>query len=248
MADARAAIAFDHVVKVYPNGEHAVNDVSLEIPPGTFAVFVGPSGSGKTTLLKTINRLYDVTSGRVLVDGVDVATTDPVALRRGIGYVIQQVGLFPHMTIAENIAVVPSLLGWDRARIDARVDELLALVHLEPERYRQRYPSQLSGGQQQRIGLARALAADPQILLMDEPFGALDAIERERLQHELAELHARLAQDDRIRDPRRRRGAASRRPFGRHEARAAWSKRARRSISSPVRQTSSSPPCSMRTM
>jgi len=192
MADARAAIAFKHVVKVYPNGEHAVNDVSLEIPPGTFAVFVGPSGSGKTTLLKTINRLYDVTSGRVLVDGVDVATTDPVALRRGIGYVIQQVGLFPHMTIAENIAVVPSLLGWERARIAARVDELLSLVHLEPERYRQRYPTQLSGGQQQRVGLARALAADPQIMLMDEPFGALDAIERERLQHELAELHARL--------------------------------------------------------
>ncbi len=192
MPDAQPAIAFDHVVKTYPGGEHAVNDVSLDIASGTFAVLVGPSGSGKTTLLKTVNRLYELTSGRVLVDGVDVSTTDPVALRRGIGYVIQQVGLFAHMTVADNVAVVPALLHWDRARIDARVDELLDLVHLDPAQYRGRYPAQLSGGQQQRVGLARALAADPKILLMDEPFGALDAIERERLQHELAALHARL--------------------------------------------------------
>ena len=192
MPDATPAIAFDHAVKTYPGGDHAVNDVSLEIASGTFAVLVGPSGSGKTTLLKTVNRLYDLTAGRVLVDGVDVTSVDPVPLRRGIGYVIQQVGLFAHMTVADNIAVVPSLLHWDRARIAARVDELLALMNLEPQQYRSRYPAQLSGGQQQRVGLARALAADPKILLMDEPFGALDAIERERLQAELAALHARL--------------------------------------------------------
>ena len=192
MGDARTAIAFEHVTKRYEAGDLAVDDVNLEIAPGSFAVLVGPSGSGKTTLLKTVNRLADVTSGRVLVDGRDVASVDPVALRRSIGYVIQQVGLFPHMTVAENVAVVPQLLGWEDARSRARVDELLTLVHLEPERYRTRYPVQLSGGQQQRVGLARALAADPQLLLMDEPFGALDAIERERLQNELAELQARM--------------------------------------------------------
>jgi len=190
--DAAPAVAFEHVVKTFPGGEHAVNDVDLVVPRGSFTVLVGPSGSGKTTLLKTVNRLYEPTSGKIFVDGSDVETVDPVVLRRGIGYVIQNVGLFPHMTVASNIAVVPSLLGWDRARIDARTDELLALVHLEPERFRDRYPAQLSGGQAQRVGLARALAADPQIMLMDEPFGALDAIERDRLQHELSELHARL--------------------------------------------------------
>jgi osmoprotectant transport system ATP-binding protein len=192
MPEGRAAIAFEHVVKAYRPGEPAVDDVSLEIPAGTFAVLVGPSGSGKTTLMKTVNRLFDVSSGRVFVDGADVSSIDPVALRRRIGYVIQQVGLFAHMTVAENIAVVPSLLAWDTARTSARVDELLALVHLEPARYRERYPAQLSGGEAQRVGLARALAADPQILLMDEPFGAIDAIERARLQGELAELQSRL--------------------------------------------------------
>ena len=188
----RPVVSFQHVIKQYEGGEDAVADVSLDIPRGTFAVLVGPSGSGKTTLLKTVNRLAEITSGHVLVDGQDVASVDPVALRRRIGYVIQQVGLFAHMTVADNVAVVPSLLGWDAARIAARVDELLALVHLEPAKYRQRYPAQLSGGQAQRVGLARALAADPQILLMDEPFGAIDAIERARLQDELAELQARL--------------------------------------------------------
>jgi osmoprotectant transport system ATP-binding protein len=188
----RPVVSFQHVVKQYEGGEAAVADATLDIPRGTFAVLVGPSGSGKTTLLKTVNRLFEVTSGHVLVDGQDVASVDPVALRRRIGYVIQQVGLFAHMTVADNVAVVPSLIGWDAARIAARVDELLALVHLEPAKYRQRYPAQLSGGQAQRVGLARALAADPQILLMDEPFGAIDAIERARLQDELAELQSRL--------------------------------------------------------
>lgn len=192
MDNKQPVVAFRHVVKRYEGGEAAVADVTLDIPRGTFAVLVGPSGSGKTTLLKTVNRLFDVTSGAVLVDGQDVASIDPVALRRRIGYVIQQVGLFAHMTVADNVAVVPSLLGWDAGRIAARVDELLDLVHLEPAKYRQRYPAQLSGGQAQRVGLARALAADPQILLMDEPFGAIDAIERERLQIELAELQSRL--------------------------------------------------------
>jgi osmoprotectant transport system ATP-binding protein len=192
MDEKRPVVSFQHVVKQYQSGESAVADVTLDIPRGTFAVLVGPSGSGKTTLLKTVNRLTEITSGHVLVDDRDVASVDPVALRRGIGYVIQQVGLFAHMTVADNVAVVPSLLGWDAGRIAARVDELLALVHLEPAKYRRRYPAQLSGGQAQRVGLARALAADPQILLMDEPFGAIDAIERARLQDELAELQARL--------------------------------------------------------
>jgi osmoprotectant transport system ATP-binding protein len=185
-------VVFERVVKDYPGGVRAVDDVSLEIPRGAFAVLVGPSGCGKTTLLKTVNRLYEPTSGRVLVDGEDAQACDPVALRRRIGYVIQQVGLFPHMTVAENIGVVPELSGWGDARIAQRVDELLALVNLEPGAYRSRYPAQLSGGQQQRVGLARALAVDPAILLMDEPFGAIDAIERERLQDELAALHSRL--------------------------------------------------------
>jgi len=187
-----AAVVFEQVVKRY-DGRPAVDNVSLEIPRGSFAVLVGPSGSGKTTLLRTVNRLIEPSSGRVLVEGQDVALADPVQLRRGIGYVIQQIGLFAHMTVAENIAIVPSLLGWGKARIAARVDELLALVHLEPARYRARYPAQLSGGEAQRVGIARALAADPQILLMDEPFGALDAIERERLQGEIADICAQLA-------------------------------------------------------
>ena len=192
MAGESAAVGFEHVVKRYESGQPAVDDVSLEIPHRSFAVFVGPSGSGKTTLLKTVNRMIELTSGRVLVDGRDSASSDPVELRRGIGYVIQQIGLFGHMTVADNIAVVPSLLGWDKERIAARVEELLELVHLEPARYRNRYPAQLSGGEAQRVGISRALAADPQIMLMDEPFGALDAIERERLQGEIADIHARL--------------------------------------------------------
>jgi osmoprotectant transport system ATP-binding protein len=185
------AIRFENVVRTYAGGVPAVNGVSFEIPRGSMTVILGPSGCGKTTLLKTVNRLLTPTSGRVLVDGADVALADAVQLRRGIGYVIQHVGLFPHMTVGDNVAVVPALLGWDRKRIDERVAELLDLVHL-PREFRSRYPRALSGGQQQRVGLARALAGDPDILLMDEPFGAVDAIERSHLQAELETLHARL--------------------------------------------------------
>ena len=192
MADARPAIRFEQITKEYPGGVRAVNGVTFDVARGTFMVLLGPSGCGKTTLLKIVNRLYEPTSGRLYVDGTDALATDPVLLRRRIGYVIQQVGLFPHMTVAENIAVVPTLLHWAKARIDARIDELLELVHLDPAEYRNRYPRQLSGGQQQRVGLARALAADPSILLMDEPFGAVDAIERSYLQDELAALHAKV--------------------------------------------------------
>jgi osmoprotectant transport system ATP-binding protein len=185
------AIRFDCVVRAYGD-RRAVDGVTLDIARGAFAVLVGPSGCGKTTLLKTVNRLLQPTGGRVFVDGVDNMSTDAVALRRRIGYAIQQVGLFPHMTVAENVAVVPRLLDWPRERIQARVDELLELVHLEPASFCDRYPRQLSGGQQQRVGLARALAGDPDVLLMDEPFGAVDAIERAHLQEEIATLQRHL--------------------------------------------------------
>jgi osmoprotectant transport system ATP-binding protein len=170
----------------------AVHDVDLTIEAGTFAVLLGPSGCGKSTLLRTINRLVEPTSGTVVLDGVDVRERDATELRRGIGYVIQAVGLFPHYTVAQNIAVVPTLLGWDRARIARRVDELLALVSLEPARYRDRKPRQLSGGEAQRVGVARALAAEPRVLLMDEPFAAVDAIVRASLQDEIARVHREL--------------------------------------------------------
>jgi osmoprotectant transport system ATP-binding protein len=186
-----AGIRFDRVSKTY-GGKVVVDDVTFEVPAGACVVIVGPSGCGKTTLLKTVNRLIEPTSGRVYVDGRDVTTLDPSLLRRGIGYVIQQVGLFPHMTVDANVGVVPSLAGWPRERIEARIREMLELVGLDPAVFGRRFPAQLSGGQQQRVGLARALAADPDILLMDEPFGALDAIERSRLQGELAALQARL--------------------------------------------------------
>jgi len=176
----------------YAGGTTAVHAVDLTIPAGEFTVFLGPSGSGKSTLVRTINRLIEPTAGTVLFDGVDVGTLDPVVLRRGIGYVIQAVGLFPHLTIAGNIGVVPELLGWERARIAARVDALLALVRLEPARYRDRYPRELSGGEQQRVGVARALAAEPRALLMDEPFGAVDAIVRASLQDEIRRIHREL--------------------------------------------------------
>ncbi|MBC5823837.1 MAG: ABC transporter ATP-binding protein [Candidatus Eremiobacteraeota bacterium] len=169
-----------------------VDDVSFDVPRGTCVVILGPSGCGKTTLLKTVNRLSEPTSGDVFVDGRNTATAEATALRRKIGYVIQHVGLFPHMTVAENVSVVPSLLGWPKEKRAARTDELLDLVHLDAPRYRGRYPRQLSGGQQQRVGLARALAADPTILLMDEPFGAVDAIERAHLQREMIDLQTRL--------------------------------------------------------
>ncbi len=186
------AIVFDHVTKVFPGAAApAVDDVSLSIPSGLTVVILGTSGSGKTTLMKMVNRLDEPTAGRILVEGEDIHGLEPVALRRRIGYVIQQIGLFPHWTVAENVATVPRTLGWSKAAVNARVEELLDLVGLPPAEYRGRYPSQLSGGQQQRVGIARALAADPDILLMDEPFGAVDAITRSRLQDEFLALQER---------------------------------------------------------
>jgi len=180
------------VRKQYRNGTVAVQDLSIDFLDDEVSILVGPSGCGKTTILRMINRLIEPTTGRILLDGEDVTNGDPVQLRRRIGYVIQHVGLFPHQTIAHNVATVPRLLGWEHERIDARVTELLALVGLDPNDYRDRYPNQLSGGQQQRVGVARALAADPPVLLMDEPFGAIDPITRTRLQDEFLRLQAEL--------------------------------------------------------
>jgi len=185
-------IRLDHVSKVFPGSERpAVNDLSFEVPAGEIVVLVGPSGCGKTTTLKMINRLIEPTSGEIWIDGARSTTQEPPLLRRRIGYVIQQIGLFPHRTIAQNIATVPSLLGWDSEKTKERVTELIHLVGLE-EDVADRYPSELSGGQQQRVGVARALAADPPVLLMDEPFGAVDPIVRARLQEELKVLQASL--------------------------------------------------------
>ena len=170
----------------------AVDNITMEIPAGEIVMLVGPSGCGKTTTMKMINRLIEPTSGRILIGDDDVTRRDPDQLRRHIGYVIQGAGLFPHLTVADNVAIVPRLLKWEKARIAARVDELLDLVNLEPARYRDRYPRELSGGQQQRVGVARALAADPPVLLMDEPFGAVDPITRQRLQDELLRLQDEL--------------------------------------------------------
>ncbi|GAC1538560.1 MAG: hypothetical protein NVS2B17_12660 [Candidatus Velthaea sp.] len=188
-----AALALRDVAVQYPGAANAaVHDVDLDIAPGEFTVFLGPSGCGKSTLLRTINRLIEPTAGTIEIDGTPVTALDPVSLRRGIGYVIQAVGLFPHFTIAENIGVVPQLLGWDKPRIAARVDDLLGLVRLDPARYRDRLPRELSGGEQQRAGVARALAAEPRVLLMDEPFGAVDAIVRASLQDEIRAIHDTL--------------------------------------------------------
>ena len=187
-----SVVAFEHVTKRYGDGPPAVTDLSLTIRAGEICVLVGPSGCGKTTTMKMVNRLVEPTSGRVTIDGEDVAGLPPVELRRRIGYVIQQVGLFPHLTVADNVAVVPKLLGWPTARITARTAELLDLVGLEPADYGSRYPAALSGGERQRVGVARAMAADPTVLLMDEPFGAVDPIRRERLQNEFLRLQARL--------------------------------------------------------
>ncbi|HUQ42835.1 MAG TPA: ATP-binding cassette domain-containing protein [Candidatus Limnocylindria bacterium] len=190
-------VVFEHVTKRYPGtgkgNPGAVEDLSLEGPAGKVCVLVGPSGCGKTTSLKMVNRLIEPTSGRILIGESDIANRDVIDLRRGIGYVIQQVGLFPHQTVGENVATVPRLLGWDEVRRRARADELLKLVGLDPGRYAGRYPSALSGGERQRVGVARALAADPPVLLMDEPFGAVDPIVRERLQNELLRLQERIA-------------------------------------------------------
>ena len=188
-----ASILLEEVTKQYPGqAKPAVGGLTLEIPAGSVVMFVGPSGCGKTTTLKMINRLIEPTEGRIVINGDDVTGMDGDKLRRNIGYVIQAGGLFPHMSVASNIAIVPKMLGWDKARIAARVDELLELVSLDPAVYRDRYPKELSGGQQQRVGVARALAADPPVLLMDEPFGAVDPITRQRLQDELLSIQSEL--------------------------------------------------------
>ena len=181
-------IRLEGVSKVWPDGQVAVHELTLEVPVGEIAVLVGPSGCGKTTTMRMVNRLVEPSSGRIFLGDEDVTTVDPVQLRRRIGYVIQSVGLFPHLTVAANIGTVPRLLGWDRRRIDTRVTELLELVGLTDPRYAGRYPHELSGGQRQRVGVARALAADPPVLLMDEPFGAIDPVQRGRLQDEFLRL------------------------------------------------------------
>ena len=186
-------IQLKELTKRFPGqSEPAVDRLTMDIPEGEIVVLVGPSGCGKTTSLKMINRIIEPSSGHIVIDGEDVTDVDPDRLRRGIGYVIQQIGLFPHVTIRDNVATVPRLLGWDKQRIAARVDELLDVVGLDPDIYRDRYPKELSGGQRQRVGVARALAADPPVLLMDEPFGAIDPITRTRLQNEFLRLQEEL--------------------------------------------------------
>ncbi|GLZ80572.1 proline/glycine betaine ABC transporter ATP-binding protein [Actinorhabdospora filicis] len=187
-ATAAAEIELAGVRKEYPGGSVAVASLDLVVPAGSLTVLVGPSGSGKSTVLRMVNRLIAPTAGVISLDGQDVTKSDVVALRRKIGYVIQHVGLFPHQTVAQNVATVPKLLGWDRKRVSARVEELLDLVGLDAGLHGKRYPHQLSGGQRQRVGVARALAADPVVLLMDEPFSAVDPIVRGRLQQEFLRL------------------------------------------------------------
>jgi osmoprotectant transport system ATP-binding protein len=188
-----ATLEFRNVSKTYPgSAEPAIQDLSFEVPAGDICVLVGPSGCGKTTAMRMVNRMIELSGGDILLDGTSVRTRRPAELRREIGYAIQQIGLFPHQTIGENIATVPRLLGWSRDRIRARVDELIELIGLDPADMRDRYPAQLSGGQRQRVGVARALAADPPLMLMDEPFGAIDPINRERLQNELLRLQERI--------------------------------------------------------
>jgi osmoprotectant transport system ATP-binding protein len=186
-------IAFEHVTKTYGAGSRpALDDATLSIAQGEFIAIVGQSGSGKSTLLGIINRLIDPSEGVVRFDGEDIRNLDPIALRRRIGYVFQDIGLFPHMTLAENISITPRLLGWDETRRKARADELLTLVQLPPQDYRDRLPRELSGGQRQRIGVARAFAAEPRVVLMDEPFGALDLRTRDALSRDYRKLHDTL--------------------------------------------------------
>ena len=188
-----ATLEFKDATKRYPGSdEAAVDSLSLEVPAGEICVLVGPSGCGKTTAMRMVNRMIDISSGDILLDGQSVKDRRPAELRRQIGYAIQQIGLFPHLTVAGNIATVPKLLGWDKARIRDRVDELLELVSLDPAETRSRFPAQLSGGQRQRVGVARALAVDPPLMLMDEPFGAIDPINRERLQNEFQRLQQEI--------------------------------------------------------
>ena len=185
-------IRFERVTKTHGGGSRALDEISFEVAAGELMVLLGPSGCGKTTTLKSINRLVEPTSGTVYLDGKDVRAGDAIALRRSVGYVFQGFGLFPHMTVAENVGIVPGLLGWPEEETRARVDELLELVGLPPREYGARFPKELSGGQQQRVGLARALAARPRVLLMDEPFGALDPVTRDALQIELRRIHETL--------------------------------------------------------
>jgi osmoprotectant transport system ATP-binding protein len=192
MTPAAATITLENVTKRFSAGPPLLDGVSLEVREREFLAIVGPSGSGKTTLLRLINRLTDPSSGTVRVNGEDVQAVDAVALRRRIGYVFQGVGLFPHMTVAENISITPKLLGWDDARIAARVDDLIRLVRLDSNKHRDRFPTELSGGEGQRVGVARALAAEPKIMLMDEPFGALDPLTRDALGEDYRRLHGEL--------------------------------------------------------
>ncbi len=186
-------IEFKSVIKTYPGSTRpVVNDLSFEVLDGEICVLVGPSGCGKTTSMRMINRLIEPSSGQILIDGEPNTAMSGTKLRRKIGYAIQQIGLFPHRSIADNIAIVPNLLDWEKSRISGRVDELLELVGLDPKEYRDRYPAELSGGQQQRVGVARALAADPPIMLMDEPFGAVDPINRSRLQDEFLRIQEEI--------------------------------------------------------
>ncbi|HEX5526998.1 MAG TPA: ATP-binding cassette domain-containing protein, partial [Solirubrobacterales bacterium] len=186
-----SSVRYEEATKRYPGSDTpAVDQLTLEVPAGEICVLVGPSGCGKTTAMRMVNRLIDITGGDILLGGSSIKNRKPAELRREIGYAIQQTGLFPHQTVGDNVATVPRLLGWDRKRVDARVEELLDLVSLDAAEVRDRYPSQLSGGQRQRVGVARALAADPPVLLMDEPFGAIDPINRERLQNEFLRLQA----------------------------------------------------------
>ncbi|MBM7693160.1 osmoprotectant transport system ATP-binding protein [Peribacillus deserti] len=185
-------ITFKHVEKKYPDGFTALKDINFEIQEGELVALIGPSGCGKTTTMRMVNRLTEPTSGQILINGEDISKIDPVQLRRNIGYVIQQIGLLPHMTIEDNITLVPRLKGWDKERYVNKVDELLNMVGLDPETYKSRFPSDLSGGQQQRVGVIRALAAEPPIILMDEPFSALDPISREQLQDELVQLQENI--------------------------------------------------------
>jgi osmoprotectant transport system ATP-binding protein len=192
MSDA-ATLEFRSVTKRYPGqSEPAVEELSLTVPAGEICVLVGPSGCGKTTAMRMVNRMIDITDGDILLDGRSVKERRPAELRREIGYAIQQIGLFPHLSVSDNIATVPRLSGWDKQRIRTRVDELLELVSLDPQETRDRYPAQLSGGQRQRVGVARALAVDPPLMLMDEPFGAIDPINRERLQNEFLRLQREI--------------------------------------------------------
>ncbi len=243
-----APLEFRNVTKRYPGtAAPAIDDLSFTVPAGEVCVLVGPSGCGKTTAMRLVNRMIDLTSGDILIDGNSVLGRSTVELRRQIGYVIQQVGLFPHVNILHNITMVPRLLGWDRKRIEQRGEELLELIGLTPEMGR-RFPSQLSGGQRQRVGVARALAADPPLMLMDEPFGAIDPINRERLQNEFLRLQHEIAQDDRLRHPRHRRSDQDGRP-DRDPARGRGPRAVRHAGPHPrqARRTSSSLPSSVST-